>query len=254
MCNKHKCSHCVGEAKGGVCFYWGEVDEKCSCRRGYREGCEYCEGRGKIKGAPARFHCHHCCECQKCTQRKNEQKAIMQTQFELPHASAPVPQEQHVLVTPATGGVQNSPGVPHSTQTLSAINLDEKLQKVYAVRSRPGQAKFRKEVLLRCNQRCVVTGCDTIEVLEAAHIVPFSDSNPSDQENPKNGIALRADVHTLFDLNLLYVHWDGANLRWALDSNVTYLDGVRNKDCDDVFVDNEVNNFLKASGRAPSYF
>jgi hypothetical protein len=44
-----------------------------------------------------------------------------------------------------------------------------------------------------------VTGCDVVQALDAAHISPYL----GDQSNHvTNGVLLRADIHTLFDLQL----------------------------------------------------
>ena len=45
-----------------------------------------------------------------------------------------------------------------------------------------------------------MTGCDAVQALEAAHISPYL----GEQSNPvTNGVLLRADIHTLFDLQLI---------------------------------------------------
>ncbi|WP_375773766.1 HNH endonuclease [Archangium gephyra] len=68
------------------------------------------------------------------------------------------------------------------------------------IRERRGQAAFRRELRFRFNDTCVVTGCRLPDLLEAAHINPHR----GDKDNhPSNGLLLRADIHTLFDLNLL---------------------------------------------------
>ena len=44
-----------------------------------------------------------------------------------------------------------------------------------------------------------MTGCDVVQALDAAHISPYL----GDQSNHvTNGVLLRADIHTLFDLQL----------------------------------------------------
>ena len=48
--------------------------------------------------------------------------------------------------------------------------------------------------------RCAVTGADAEAALEVALI------DPDGPAEPKNALLLRADVRTLFDLNLLRVH------------------------------------------------
>jgi putative restriction endonuclease len=68
------------------------------------------------------------------------------------------------------------------------------------IAAREGQPKFRSKLLLAYGKRCAISGCDVEEVLEAAHIVPHSES-PTDDE--RNGILLRADLHTLLDKGLL---------------------------------------------------
>ncbi len=65
---------------------------------------------------------------------------------------------------------------------------------------RRGQPEFRQKLLEAYDGRCAVTGCDVQEVLEACHIVPYR--GPS-TDHPGNGILLRADLHTLFDLGLI---------------------------------------------------
>jgi len=68
---------------------------------------------------------------------------------------------------------------------------------------RQGQSKFRQTLLEAYDYKCAVTGFDAGEALEAAHIIPYSETENND---PTNGLLLRADIHTLFDLNLLVIH------------------------------------------------
>jgi len=50
--------------------------------------------------------------------------------------------------------------------------------------------------------RCCITGCDARPALEAAHISPYRGAHT----NPlSNGLLLRADIHTLFDMYYLTV-------------------------------------------------
>jgi hypothetical protein len=71
------------------------------------------------------------------------------------------------------------------------------------IAQRKGQPPFRNALLTRYENRCVVTECRLVDLLEAAHIrtCPGQDDN-----NPENGLLLRADIHTLFDLDLLGIH------------------------------------------------
>ena len=74
-------------------------------------------------------------------------------------------------------------------------------------RSRPGQSKFREQVLRR-DGACVVTGAWAEDDLEAAHLVPFADRHRTaiDVMDRRNGIMLRADLHALFDKDLLWFY------------------------------------------------
>lgn len=67
---------------------------------------------------------------------------------------------------------------------------------------RRGQAGFRDALLEAYRGKCAITGCDAVEALEAAHITPYLGQTSN---NAQNGILLRADIHTLFDLGLLVI-------------------------------------------------
>lgn len=72
----------------------------------------------------------------------------------------------------------------------------ERQRKLAGVWERPGQAKFRRTVFEMFGARCLISGCDSLAVLEAAHIVPVSCGGG---DEAWNGIPLRADLHRLFD-------------------------------------------------------
>ena len=69
--------------------------------------------------------------------------------------------------------------------------------------ARRGQPNFRKELLSVYEGKCAVTGCDETRVLEAAHIIGFRSRG---RYEAKNGLLLRADWHTLYDLGLWAIH------------------------------------------------
>jgi len=71
-----------------------------------------------------------------------------------------------------------------------------------AIKIRRGQTKFREQLLAAYGRVCAVTECKIVDLLEAAHIQPHAiEPNYS----VTNGLLLRADIHTLFDLNLLSI-------------------------------------------------
>jgi len=67
---------------------------------------------------------------------------------------------------------------------------------------RRGQNKFRQRLLEAYGRQCAVSGCDVEDVLEAAHIMPYRGDHTN---HVTNGLLLRADLHTLFDLGLVTV-------------------------------------------------
>ena len=69
--------------------------------------------------------------------------------------------------------------------------------------ARRGQIEFRRGLLQAYGGRCAVTGCAEVQVLEAAHIRTFSRRGRYDV---RNGIILRSDWHTLFDLGMWAIH------------------------------------------------
>lgn len=72
----------------------------------------------------------------------------------------------------------------------------------YLTRGRLGQGAFRVLVTDAYHRRCAVTGERTLPVLQAAHIKPYSELGP---HQVANGLLLRSDLHTLFDLGYVTV-------------------------------------------------
>ena len=68
---------------------------------------------------------------------------------------------------------------------------------------RRGQREFRAALLRAYDGKCAITGCDAQPALEAAHIIPYLGERTNEIQN---GLLLRADIHTLFDLGLIIVH------------------------------------------------
>jgi hypothetical protein len=71
-----------------------------------------------------------------------------------------------------------------------------------SILQRRGQPKFREDLLKAYDSKCAITGCDAQEALEAAHIIPYRET---ENNHLSNGLLLRADLHTLFDLNLIAI-------------------------------------------------
>lgn len=67
---------------------------------------------------------------------------------------------------------------------------------------RRGQGPFRDGLLRAFDRRCCISGSSVEATLEAAHIRPYRGAG---SHEAGNGLLLRSDLHTLFDLHLLTV-------------------------------------------------
>lgn len=67
---------------------------------------------------------------------------------------------------------------------------------------RRGQDGFRRALVREYGLICAVTGAAPAEVLEAAHLRPFAET---EQHRVEEGLILRSDVHRLFDSGLLAI-------------------------------------------------
>lgn len=70
---------------------------------------------------------------------------------------------------------------------------------------REGQPAFRKQLLDAYDKKCAVSECQVEMLLEAAHIVPYKGAHTN---HASNGILLRADLHKLFDLRMMFIDPD----------------------------------------------
>jgi putative restriction endonuclease len=79
---------------------------------------------------------------------------------------------------------------------------DTRLIAQRAIAIRRGQSQFRQGLIEAYDGSCAISGSRTLAVLEAAHIDPYRGDHTN---HTANGLLLRADVHTLFDLQLITV-------------------------------------------------
>lgn len=104
---------------------------------------------------------------------------------------------------------------------------------IAAIVRRRGQPAFRSALLDAYERKCAVTGCDVEDALEAAHITPYRGDHTNDVTN---GLLLRSDIHTLFDIGKIavdpatrkvlladdlrtsmYQQYAGKSIRWPKD-------------------------------------
>lgn len=107
------------------------------------------------------------------------------------HLAAPVP-----LVAQGSQGQLGLPGFSHQPAA-------DKWGTPQLVRPRLGQGAFRVAVTKAYDGACAVTREHSLPVIEAAHIRPYASAGAHEVSN---GIALRADLHRLFDRG--YVTFD----------------------------------------------
>lgn len=93
-------------------------------------------------------------------------------------------------------------GAPPSEEEASTRPADTPVEVWRAILERRGQPAFRKALLAAYRGRCAITGCDAVDALEAAHITPYATEHNS---AVTNGLLLRADIHTLFDLHQISI-------------------------------------------------
>ena len=105
---------------------------------------------------------------------------------------------------------QDGPAAAELSKTATQVNessyftlaslKDERERRLREIVQRRGQPEFRNKLVAAYRGRCAVTGCDAVSALEAAHITPYLGP---ESNHVTNGLLLRADIHTLFDLDLI---------------------------------------------------
>jgi hypothetical protein len=85
---------------------------------------------------------------------------------------------------------------------VPANDYDARRRAQGQITQRRGQPEFRAALIRAYDGHCAVTRCDAVEALEAAHIQPYR--GPASNV-VSNGLPLRSDIHTLYDLHLLAI-------------------------------------------------
>ena len=100
-------------------------------------------------------------------------------------------------------------------------NVDRRLFVERQIAVRRGQQAFRNALRKRYGDQCQITKCSVLAVLEAAHINPYRGEA---DHHVENGVILRADIHTLFDLDLLGIHPDSLRIELHPDVASDYME------------------------------
>jgi hypothetical protein len=85
-------------------------------------------------------------------------------------------------------------------------NLTDERSRVQAsIVRRQGQSQFRSQLLQAYQGKCAISGTNVEQVLDAAHIIAYQGVKSN---SISNGLLLRKDLHTLFDLKLITIDPD----------------------------------------------
>ena len=84
---------------------------------------------------------------------------------------------------------------------------DPKKEVVEEKVKRQFQTKFRNQVKKRYD--CCVVSNDDVDMCEACHIIPYSESDYNNMYNVNNGLLLSSGLHTLFDKYMFSINKNG---------------------------------------------
>ncbi|GKX47073.1 HNH endonuclease [Pectobacterium carotovorum] len=135
------------------------------------------------------------------TPRYNGQMSIQEVNFEW--AIALFDSQSSVVLNLQAGEADND--------TPTFMTDDQRNIVERQIKQRRGQQKFR-DGLLKSHPVCAVTGCKLVDILEAAHVNAYRNDS---HNHISNGLLLRSDIHTLFDLNLFAIDPDTNKIHFS---------------------------------------
>jgi len=91
---------------------------------------------------------------------------------------------------------------PQAETSTSSSIIETRRRVLREISLRRGQRQFRERLISRYGFACQISGCAFPGLVEAAHIRPYAETNDN---GAHNGLLLRSDLHTLFDLDLLAI-------------------------------------------------
>lgn len=87
---------------------------------------------------------------------------------------------------------------------IDISNLPEGKERLAIVKQRVNQSFFRSAVMCSYNFRCCISGVSNSELLEACHIVDWSEDE-NNRSNPENGLCLNSLFHKAYDKYLIAI-------------------------------------------------
>ena len=76
-------------------------------------------------------------------------------------------------------------------------------EKETIIKARIGQGQYRKDILEKYQNCCLVTGIDNVKLLVASHIKPWAICSNVERIDVNNGLLLSANMDRLFDCGLI---------------------------------------------------
>ncbi len=104
----------------------------------------------------------------------------------------------------------------YKNEKIYRLDLDFLLTNVYNIkitkitRKRLNQTQFRKEILKKFNNTCIVSNETCLDELTAAHIIPVGDKENYDIDN---GLLLMENLHKTFD-----------NFKWSINPETLVIE------------------------------
>jgi hypothetical protein len=116
----------------------------------------------------------------------------------------------------------------NAINTILPVEITSKIEvkaaRFVSIEVRPDQAAFRREVFLACKGMCVISGCDVVRALDAAH--KRGRDWRQGHNRAEDGYLLRKDLHALYDSGLLHISDEGTvNIDASIKSHYGDLDG-----------------------------
>ncbi len=122
--------------------------------------------------------------------------------------------------------------------TVDMSNLPKGKERIQEVKKRINQDFFRKTVLSSYNNKCCITGINNPSLIEACHIVGWSEDE-ANRTNPRNGLSLNRLFHKAYDENFIGISPDyevfvsekffGAKLKDVEESTISFVRGFNRK-------------------------
>jgi hypothetical protein len=124
----------------------------------------------------------------------------------LPHEDQSEVHTPAEFLTPTLTWSTSFTHVAENLEPFEPDSIEDARDRVFAeITRRRGQDLFRRRLVRAYNGKCAITGCAATVALEAAHIVPY---RGHETNRVDNGLLLRADIHTLFDLGFIGIDPD----------------------------------------------